>query len=78
MNATTVVLDNNDYQFKTTGQVLVFDGYLKVYKDFESSEDKIIPDFEKLKGTNLKANDIESKQHFYTTTGSLCRSKINS
>ena len=64
VNATTVVLDNNDYQFKTTGQVLVFDGYLKVYKDFESSEDKIIPDFEKLKGTNLKANDIESKQHF--------------
>ena len=32
---TTVILDNNDYKFKTTGQVIVFDGYLKVYKDYE-------------------------------------------
>ena len=27
--ATTVVLDNNNYQFKTSGQVIVFDGYFK-------------------------------------------------
>ena len=31
VEATTVILDNNNYQFKTTGQVLIFDGYLKVY-----------------------------------------------
>ena len=30
---TTVILENNGYTFKTTGQILVFDGYLKVYGD---------------------------------------------
>ena len=45
VNQTTIVFDNNDYKFKTTGQILVFDGYLKVYGDYESSEDKILPDY---------------------------------
>ena len=34
---TTIIFDNNDYKFKTTGQVLIFDGYLKVYSDYEDS-----------------------------------------
>ena len=42
--STTVYLDNNDYKFKATGQILTFDGYLKVYKDYEDSKDKILPD----------------------------------
>ena len=42
VNQTTVVFDNNDYKFKTTGGVLVFDGYLKIYSDYESNEDKIL------------------------------------
>ncbi len=29
---TTVILNNNDYLFKANGQVIVFDGYLKVYR----------------------------------------------
>ena len=32
VNKTTVILDNNDYKFKVTGQELIFDGYLKLYK----------------------------------------------
>ena len=44
VNQTTIVFDNNDYKFKTTGSILIFDGYLKVYKDYESSEDKILPE----------------------------------
>ena len=31
---TTVILDNNNYKFKTTGSVIKFDGYLKVYGDY--------------------------------------------
>ncbi len=59
---TTVIFDNNDYKFKTTGQVLVFDGYLKVYAEFETSEDKILPD---IKETDIfETDDIEKKQHF--------------
>ncbi len=43
VNQTTIILDNNDYKFKATGQELLFDGYLKVYSDYETSEDKILP-----------------------------------
>ena len=62
VNATTIVLRNNDYDFKATGQTLIYDGYLKVYKEFESSEDKILPKLEK--NQILNANDIEKEQHF--------------
>ena len=62
VNATTIILRNNDYDFKATGQVLIYDGYLKVYKEFESSEDKILPDLKE--NDILNAKDIEKEQHF--------------
>ena len=62
VNATTIILNNNDYDFKATGQVLIYDGYLKVYKEFESSEDKILPDLKN--GDKLNAKEIEKEQHF--------------
>ena len=62
VNATTIVLRNNDYDFKATGQVLIYDGYLKVYKEFESSEDKVLPDLKE--NDVLNAKDIEKEQHF--------------
>ena len=62
VNATTVVFDNNDYKFKSTGQTLIYDGYLKVYKEFEKSEDKILP---KLSENDvLNANEVTKEQHF--------------
>ncbi|MBE6151404.1 MAG: type I DNA topoisomerase [Firmicutes bacterium] len=64
VNATTVILDNNNYQFKATGQVLIFDGYLKVYKDYENSEDKILPALEQYKDGGLDSNEITKEQHF--------------
>ncbi len=64
VNATTVVLDNNNYQFKATGQILVFDGYLKVYKDYETTEDKILPDMEKNRESGFISETIEKEQHF--------------
>ena len=59
---TTIVLNNNDYKFKTTGSVIVFDGYLKVYGDYESSEDTILPEFKD--GEEEKTKDVEKEQHF--------------
>ena len=64
VNATTVILDNNNYQFKATGQVLVFDGYLKVYKEYENSEDKILPALDKYKDGGIDSNEITKEQHF--------------
>lgn len=59
---TTVILDNNDYKFKTTGQVIIFDGYLKVYKDYEDTKDAILPDF--VLNDKINANEIVKEQHF--------------
>jgi DNA topoisomerase-1 len=61
---TTVILNNNDYGFKTTGQILKFDGYLKVYGDYEDSEDKILPSFDTYKSSVFASNSIEKEQHF--------------
>ncbi|MDD4027685.1 MAG: type I DNA topoisomerase [Bacilli bacterium] len=61
---TSVVLDNNNYKFKATGQVIIFDGYLKVYSDYESSEDKVLPPLDKYKSEILVASSIEKEQHF--------------
>ena len=60
--ATTIVLDNNNYQFKTTGQVLIFDGYLQIYKDYEKSEDVILPDIKE--NDIYQAKEIIDEQHF--------------
>ncbi len=62
VNQTTVLLDNHDYIFKTTGSVLVFPGYLKVYKEYESSEDKLIPKL--ISGNIYQAEQIQHDQHF--------------
>lgn len=62
VNTTTVIFDNNDYGFKATGQTLIYDGYLKVYKEFEKSEDKILPLMKE--NDILNANQVEKTQHF--------------
>ena len=60
--ATTIIFDNNNYKFKTTGQILIFDGYLKLYKDYEKNEDKILPEVKE--NTKFISNSIEKEQHF--------------
>ena len=62
--ATTITLLNNNYLFKATGNVLVFDGYLKVYDKYENHEDKPLPDLSNNKSNVLIANDITKEQHF--------------
>ena len=63
-NSTTVILDNNGYQFKTTGQIITFDGYLKVYSDYEEANDVILPDFENYKTGIVISKEITKEQHF--------------
>ncbi len=62
--ATTVILENNGYTFKATGSVLTFDGYLKVYGEYEDSEDVILPDLKNYKSDVITADDIAKIQHF--------------
>ena len=59
---TTVILDNNNYKFKTTGQIITFDGYLCVYSDYEDTKDTVLPDLKE--NSMITSNDIVSEQHF--------------
>lgn len=61
---TSVNLENNDYQFKATGSVLKFDGYLKAYGKFEDQKDTILPDLENYKNGEIETNEITKEQHF--------------
>ena len=64
VEGTTVILNNNDYQFKATGQIIVFDGYLKVFKDYEDTKDTILPPFDKYNSNIIVSNEIMKQQHF--------------
>lgn len=61
IEATSITLYNNDYRFKTTGQILLFDGYLKVYSKYEDSNDVILPTLEE--NTKILSERIEYSEH---------------
>ncbi len=61
---TNVALENNGYLFKATGSVLSFDGYLKVYAEYEDQKDTILPDFKSYKSNTIIASAITKEQHF--------------
>lgn len=58
----TYSLKTNDLIFSASGSILVFDGFLKVYKDYDSSKDVVLPNLELNEEINKK--DILSEQHF--------------
>ena len=76
VETTTVILDNNNYQFKTTGGVLIFDGYLKVYNIYEDSEDKILPDFSSYNSNIVVSNNIEYTMHMTKPPARYTESKL--
>jgi len=63
-NNVTVIFDNNDYKFKTTGQTISFKGYLEVYGDYEQVKEEILPDFENYNSNVVVANEIEKQIHY--------------
>ena len=52
-NSVTYNFDNNDYLFTTSGSKLEFDGFLKIYAEYDKSKDVILPKLNK--GDVLKA-----------------------
>jgi len=64
IEGTTAVLNNNEYGFKATGSVIVFDGYLKAYGDYESTKDNVLPPFDTYNSKVIVSNDITKEQHF--------------
>lgn len=62
--ATVITLENNGYLFKATGQVITFDGFMKVYDRYMDSEEVILPDFSNYNSKVIVAEDITKEQHF--------------
>ncbi len=58
----TVTLSQNGYDFTAQGSVLEFDGYLKIYKDYDSSKDVVLPSLKETE--QLPAKDLKANQHF--------------
>ena len=61
-DVTTITLDNNGYNFKSSGTVITFDGYLKVYSKYEEANEGILPVLNV--GEVLNTKDIEVSEHF--------------
>ena len=76
VEATTVILDNNNYQFKATGSILIFDGYLKVYHEYEDTNDVILPDFNKYKDNIVESNEINYTMHTTKPPARYTESKL--
>lgn len=73
---TTIIFDNNDYKFKTTGFVITFDGYLKLYKDYEEEEDgnKPLPEIGESEVCNT--TNVTSEQHFTNPPARYTEAKL--
>lgn len=71
---TTIILDNENYKFKTTGQIITFDGYLKVYKDYEDTKDHLLPTIKEKE--TLTAKEIKKEQHFTSPPARFTESKL--
>ena len=56
-----VKIDNNGYTFETNGEVVKFDGYMKIYQDVDD-ELKSLPDFEI--GEEISKPSVSSEQKF--------------
>ena len=64
VESTSVDLENQGYIFRANGSIVVFDGYLKVYKDYEEAEDVILPNFANYKSKVIVASKVYKLQHF--------------
>ena len=62
LDATSLILNNNDYLFKANGSVIVFDGYLRVYSAYEKQKDELLPELSVQE--SLISQDIQKTQHF--------------
>lgn len=61
-DATSLSLLNNDYQFKASGSILRFDGYLRAYGSYEKQNNELLPELKEQE--ELLSKDIQKTQHF--------------
>jgi DNA topoisomerase-1 len=59
---TSITFNSNNNIFKSSGSILKFDGFKRVYKYSDGSDDKILPDIEESEELDIKK--IDPSQHF--------------
>jgi len=62
VEATALDIKSGDYTFRANGQILVFDGYLKVYS-FENTKNEMLP-ADLTEGAEIANQSITPTQHF--------------
>lgn len=70
----TYNFDNNDYLFTVSGSKMDFDGFLKVYGEYDKSKDVILPKLEKNDVLNSKS--IDKTQHFSEAPARYTEAKL--
>ena len=62
VEATSIDIKSGDYNFRANGQILIFDGYLKVYS-FENTKNELLP-ADLAQGMEVVNKSITPTQHF--------------
>lgn len=71
---TTYSITSNDLLFQISGSVMTFDGYLKVYADYDSSKDVVIPSLKE--GQVLDLQELLKEQHFTEAPARYSEAKL--
>lgn len=58
----SIILSRNDYDFTASGSTLVFDGWLKVYGEYYSNKDTVLPVLKE--GESISPVEMKPNQHF--------------
>ncbi|WP_033162674.1 type I DNA topoisomerase [Sharpea azabuensis] len=74
VDATSVILDNNDYKFNASGSRIQFDGYLKVYSQYEKNKDTFLPEL--VEGEHLESQKVDKEQHFTNPPARYSEAKL--
>lgn len=61
-DSVSATITSDGCEFNANGSVLTFDGYLKVYGEYESSKDEVLPPLNE--GETLNGVKLDAKQHF--------------
>lgn len=62
LDNTKVIIMNNEYQFQANGQMIRFEGYLKIYKAYEKVTTQELPLYKE--GEGISPVKIDASQHF--------------
>jgi DNA topoisomerase-1 len=73
-NTISYTLSVNDVDYTSNGTTMIFDGFLKVYKDYDNSKDVILPVL--IEEEKINTKDLVKEQHFTEPPSRYTESKL--